>query len=156
MITKMCPVFGLAMVATCLGCYSNWFLKRVDGYLWRWKPSSLSIFAICRTHHIVNSHLVFYQWVSTALINTMLRCCFWSPIILLVCVARQVNLSLAQIWSKKTYFVSYEVAKQMFSQVKSELCYPKSDLRKHIFHPTRWPKASCQEWLVRHLRPVKL
>jgi len=48
-------VFGLAMVATCLGCYSNWFLKRVDGYLW--------------------------------------RCCFWSPIILLVCVARQVTQS---------------------------------------------------------------
>jgi len=48
-------VFGLAMTATSLACYSNWFLKRVDGYLW--------------------------------------RCCFWSPIILLVCVARQVTQS---------------------------------------------------------------
>jgi len=48
-------VFGLAMTAISLACYSNWFQKRVDGYLW--------------------------------------RCCFWSPLILLVCVARQVTQS---------------------------------------------------------------
>jgi len=48
-------VFALAMVTMCLACYSNWFRKRVDGFLW--------------------------------------RCAFWSPIILVVCVARQVTQS---------------------------------------------------------------
>lgn len=48
-------VFGLAMTAMSLACYSAWFQKRVEGYLW--------------------------------------RCCFWAPIILLVCVARQVTQS---------------------------------------------------------------
>ena len=153
----MFPVFGLAMVATCLGCYSNWFLKRVDGYLWRWKPWSLSIFAICHMPHIVNSHLVFNQWVSTTLILTMLRCCFWSPIILLVCVARQVSLSLAQIWSEKNMFclppgdkkyVSSGQIWDMLSQIWSE--------KTQFLPPTRWPRASCQELLVQQLCPVKL
>jgi len=48
-------VFTLAMITMCLACYSNWFIKRVDGFLW--------------------------------------RCAFWSPIILVVCVARQVTQS---------------------------------------------------------------
>jgi len=48
-------VFSLAMTTMCLACYSNWFRKRVDGYLW--------------------------------------RCVFWSPVILVVCVARQVTQS---------------------------------------------------------------
>jgi len=48
-------VFSMAMTTICLACYSNWFRKRVDGYLW--------------------------------------RCAFWSPIILVVCVARQVTQS---------------------------------------------------------------
>ena len=44
-------------------------------------------------HHIITKAI---------LIITFLRCCFWSPIILLVCVARQVNL-----WRNRseTYFV---------------------------------------------------
>ena len=41
------------MATLCLACYSNWFRKRVDGFLW--------------------------------------RCVFWSPIVLTVCVARQVE-----------------------------------------------------------------
>lgn len=48
-------VFSLAMATLCLACYSNWFRKRVDGFLW--------------------------------------RCVFWSPIVLTVCVARQVTQS---------------------------------------------------------------
>ena len=86
---NICPVFGLAMVTTCLGCYSNWFLKRVDGYLWRWT----TIIIINVTNHF---------FATKAIIITFLRCCFWSPIILLVCVARQVNL-----WRNRseTYFV---------------------------------------------------
>jgi len=48
-------VFSMAMTTMCLACYSNWFRKRVDGYLW--------------------------------------RCVFWSPVILVVCVARQVTQS---------------------------------------------------------------
>ena len=51
--TMLLSVFSLAMTTMCLACYSNWFRKRVDGYLW--------------------------------------RCVFWSPVILVVCVARQVG-----------------------------------------------------------------
>ena len=52
--TTILLVFSLAMATICLACYSNWFRKRVDGYLW--------------------------------------RCVFWSPVILVVCVARQVSI----------------------------------------------------------------
>ena len=97
------------MVATCLGCYSNWFLKRVDGYLWRWRAPSLS--SICGTQTTT-----FNLRVSTALIIITLRCCFWSPIILLVCVARQVALSLC-LWLRsdlRNHIVSSHQVTQSF------------------------------------------
>lgn len=48
-------VFICAMVTMCLACYSNWFKKRADGFIW--------------------------------------RCVFWCPVVLAVCVARQVTQS---------------------------------------------------------------
>jgi cytochrome b-561 domain-containing protein 2 len=76
-------VFGLAMTAMSLACYSNWFQKRVEGYVW--------------------------------------RCCFWSPIILLVCVARQVTQSyLPRVAKPSTPSTAAKVAKAELVRKKKE------------------------------------
>jgi len=75
-------VFGLAMSAMCLACYSNWFQKRVDGYLW--------------------------------------RCCFWSPILLLVCVARQVTQSYLPRVARPTAPVPAKASKTELGRKRKE------------------------------------
>ena len=112
MLKRLCPVFGLAMVATCLGCYSNWFLKRVDGYLWRWRPSSLPIIYIyhiqsvtlksisCHAHHHNAQVLLLVSYNSSGLCGTS-----GDPL-----------YSLSQIRFEKT-MLSYQVTQSFLPRV---------------------------------------
>jgi len=76
-------VFTLAMITMCLACYSNWFRKRVDGFLW--------------------------------------RCAFWSPVILVVCVARQVTQSYLPRVAKPSSSSSAQIRKESPQQSQTRL-----------------------------------
>ena len=72
-----------------------------------------------RHHHLLSicgrqSTTTFNLRVSTALIIITLRCCFWSPIILLVCVARQVALCLWLRSDLRNHIVSSHQVTQSF------------------------------------------
>jgi len=81
-------VFSMAMTTICLACYSNWFRKRVDGYLW--------------------------------------RCAFWSPIILVVCVARQVTQSYLPRVAKPTSSAATSSERKRVQQPQQQVAKEKA------------------------------
>jgi len=81
-------VFSMAMTTICLACYSNWFRKRVDGYLW--------------------------------------RCAFWSPIILVVCVARQVTQSYLPRVAKPTSSAATSSERKKVQQPQQQVAKEKA------------------------------
>jgi len=50
-------VFCMGMSSICLACYSNWFRRRVEGYLWRLAFFTPMVLGICMARQVTQSYL---------------------------------------------------------------------------------------------------